>query len=225
MGNGCETRPKRLPKVRPAAFLVMSAPPIMVSAHLCRPSLGTHKMGENVSHRLLRIVFWSSLMLTLASLFALAVIDEHLKNTASPLGIVSFELCAFQFNCAAIPASWSSEAKVYAAMSLGLDYLFMLAYPTAISCGLWLLAKINPSKLQRPMILMAYMIWLAGLADAIENYYLFQMLLGQSIVSHQWPATLSATAKFVCLVPALVLWLFGMTQSALSSRKGAAAST
>ncbi|WP_339584972.1 acyltransferase family protein [Aquabacterium sp. G14] len=40
MGNGCETRPKHLPKVRPAAFLVMSAHPTMVSTHLCRPSLG-----------------------------------------------------------------------------------------------------------------------------------------------------------------------------------------
>jgi hypothetical protein len=29
----------RCPEVRPAAFLLISVPPIMVSAHLCRPSL------------------------------------------------------------------------------------------------------------------------------------------------------------------------------------------
>lgn len=40
MGNGRETRSKRLPQERSAAVPVMSAHPAMVSAHLCRPSLG-----------------------------------------------------------------------------------------------------------------------------------------------------------------------------------------
>ena len=39
MGNGRETRPQHLPEVRSAAIAVMSAHPIMVSTHLCRPSL------------------------------------------------------------------------------------------------------------------------------------------------------------------------------------------
>jgi hypothetical protein len=33
------------------------------------------------------------------------------------------------------------------------------------------------------------------------------MLLGHSVETHQWPATLAATFKFVCLGPALALWL------------------
>ena len=94
-----------------------------------------------MAHRFLRPLFWGSLVLTVACLFALAVIDEHLKNTVSPLGIISFELCAFQSACAVIPASWDAEAKLYASMGLGLDYLFMLTYSAAISCGLWLLVK------------------------------------------------------------------------------------
>jgi hypothetical protein len=178
-----------------------------------------------VAHRFLRPIFWGSLVLTAVGLFALAVIDEHLKNTASPLGIVSFELCAFQSTCAAIPASWDAEAKLYASMSLGLDYLFMLTYSTAISCGLWLLVKKGATTLRAPMVLMSYTIWLAGLADAVENYHLFQMLMEQPIVSHQWPATLSATVKFACLLPSLTLWLLGSVRSLLSSSEKQAAAT
>ena len=40
MGNGRETRAKRLPEERSTANPVMSVPSTMVSAHLCRPSLG-----------------------------------------------------------------------------------------------------------------------------------------------------------------------------------------
>ena len=177
-------------------------------------------------HRFLKYFFWASLVLTLATLFALAAIDEHLKNPVSPLGIVSFELCAFQSTCSAIQASWDAGARVYAAMSLGLDYLFMLAYPAAISCGLVLLLKKGGiSPLRRPVMLMVYAIWLAGISDAVENYHLFQMLLGQSVIIHQWPATLAATLKFACLVPALALWLFGMAKSALTSGVGQASAT
>lgn len=44
MGNGRETRPQHLPEVRSAAIAVMSAHPIMVSTHLCRPSLDLLRM-------------------------------------------------------------------------------------------------------------------------------------------------------------------------------------
>lgn len=181
---------------------------------------GAHMKEEDVPHRSSKVIFRVSLVLTLMSLIALAIIDEHLKTPVAPLGIVSFELCAFQSACSAITASWSAEAKVYAAMSLGLDYLFMLAYPAAISCGLWLLAEKKPSPQRKWMMVLACAIWLAGLADSVENYHFFQMLLGQPVVKHQWFATLSATAKFVCLVPALACWLFGSAKSALSSNKG-----
>ncbi len=178
-----------------------------------------------MAHRFLRPLFWGSLVLTLACLFALAVIDEHLKSTASPLGIVSFELCAFQSTCAAITASWDAETKLYASMSLGLDYLFMLTYSAAISCGLWLLVKRGATTLRTPMVLMSYTIWFAGLADVVENYHLFQMLMGQPIASHQWPATLSATVKFACLLPSLTLWLLGSVTSALSNSEKQAVAT
>ena len=47
MGNGRETHPKRMPQERPAAIPVMSVHPTMVSAHLCRPSLGGVARGAS----------------------------------------------------------------------------------------------------------------------------------------------------------------------------------
>lgn len=171
-----------------------------------------------VPHRFLRGLFLTSLLLALTSLGALAIIDEHLKSPASPLGIVSFELCAFRSTCSAITASWNAEAKNYAAMSLGLDYLFMMAYPAAISSGLWLLVKKESTLLRKPMTVMAHAIWFACIADAIENYHLFQMLMGQPIASHEWISTYSASAKFVCLVPALALCVLGAFRRVLKRR-------
>lgn len=162
-------------------------------------------MHINTQH--LRLWFWLSLVLTAASLAALGLIDTHLKNSAAPLGVVSFELCAYQASCDAITASWQSAQTSMAAMSLGLDYLFMVAYPATICFGLNLCAPSLPGPLRRLALLLAWGIWLAGAADALENYHLFQMLTGHPTADHGWPATVAATVKFAVLVPALVAWL------------------
>ena len=58
MGNGRKTCPKRLPKVRPAAIAVISAHPTMVSAHLCRPSLGD--IRAEADHQMLSMAFYET---------------------------------------------------------------------------------------------------------------------------------------------------------------------
>lgn len=167
----------------------------------------------------LRISFWLSVIISFASLAPLGMIDSYLKNALSPLGIVSFEFCAYQSNCEPIVASWTGTAHSMAAMSLGLDYLFMLAYSAAICFGLLLAAPNLPSALQRLALLFAWGIWIAGGADAIENYHLFQMLLGQPVAAHQWGAAAAATIKFAIVVPALVVWLLATLWPRLSSSK------
>lgn len=160
-----------------------------------------------MTQRALRLTYWISLAITFATLGALAIIDQHLKTPASPLGIVSFELCAYGSSCDAIASSWGGEAKLQAAMSLGLDYLFMLAYPATICCGLLLLEKQVPASLKMPAMVLAWVVWGAGMSDAVENYHLYQMLLGKPVIAHQWPATIAASIKFAILVPPLLAWL------------------
>lgn len=157
--------------------------------------------------RSLRAAYWISLSLAAASLAALGLIDQTLKGPLTPLGIVSYELCAYTVNCADMVASWQGRALVMAAMSLGLDYLFMVAYPAAICFGLLICKASLPGGWQRAATWLAALVWLAGLADAVENFHLFQMLTGQAISAHAWPASSAATFKFVLLVPALLLWI------------------
>jgi hypothetical protein len=166
----------------------------------------------------LRIVHWSSLTLAAVLLAALGIIDQHLKTQASPLGIVSFELCAHAAACQDMLAAWSPKAQLMAAMSLGLDYLFMLAYPVAIGSGLLLLAPRLPHTLGKCASWLAVLVCGAGLADAVENYHLFQMLAGSPVLAHQWSATLAASIKFVALLPPLLFWLLAALWRALPLR-------
>jgi len=167
----------------------------------------------------LRIGFWASLVIALAAFAVLCMIDIHLRKETSPLGIVSFELCAYQSSCEAITASWQGVTRSMVAKSLGLDYLFMLAYPAAICFGLLLFVSSLPGALQPITVLMAWGVWVAGAADAVENYHLFQMLIGRAAADHQWPATVAATIKFVFLAPALIGCLIAVTWDRISSRR------
>lgn len=167
----------------------------------------------------IRMAYWISLAVAAMSLTALGLIDQHLKGPITPLGIVSYQLCAYTANCADMVASWQGHTLTMAAMSLGLDYLFMVAYPAAICFGLLVCAGSLSGIWQRLAMWLAAVVWLAGLADAIENYHLFQMLTGHPLTDHAWPAAVAATLKFVVLVPALLLWLWGSIRHLSATRR------
>lgn len=162
-----------------------------------------------MSPRWLRMATWVSAIVALAALGVLAAIDRHLRGVTTPLGIVSYELCAYGGTCDAITASWQGRTRDLALFSLGFDYLFMVAYPAAISLVLWRVRMTLPPVLRGAVPLLAGGIWLAGALDAIENYHLFQLLAGGPGTRHAWPATCAATIKFLLIVPALAVCLVG----------------
>jgi len=142
---------------------------------------------------------WISLALTLGTFGALAAIDVHLRNVVSPQGIVSFELCAYTGSCRAIVDAWGPVGQVWAALSLGVDYLFMFLYPATIFLGLTLVAEHVPDRLQAFTRVAAWAVWGAGAADALENYCLAQMLVSPAADGYAWPAAMFATVKFIVL--------------------------
>ena len=77
-------------------------------------------------------VFLSFLALTLVLMFVLLRIDVPLQTTAAPKGIVSYELAGSVDGAQRILDSWNPTARLYAAFSLGLDYLYMPAYAIVI---------------------------------------------------------------------------------------------
>ena len=152
---------------------------------------------------------WISVLLMLATLGALVAIDLHLRNTVSPQGIVSFELCAYTGSCRAIVEAWGPVGQVWAALSLGVDYLFMFLYPATMFLGLMLVVVHVPERLKMLTTGAALAVWVAGAADALENYCLAQMLVNPAAGVHAWPAALFATIKFVVL-GATLGWLLLM---------------
>jgi hypothetical protein len=163
----------------------------------------------------------AALAFSLAAFAALVAIDLSLRNAAAPNGIVSFELCAYAGSCLAILDAWDPTARLMAALSLGLDYLFMVAYPAAICFGLLLLVPRVPASLQGLTRAAAWLSWVAGGADALENYCLARMLLAPEAQQYAWPAAIFATVKFAVLGTTLA-WLAWACLRYAGSRQQAA---
>jgi hypothetical protein len=164
---------------------------------------------------------WISVLLMLATLGALIAIDLNLRNPVSPQGIVSFELCAYTGSCRAIVEAWGPVGQVWAALSLGLDYLFMLLYPATIFLALALVVVHVPERLKMLTTGAALAVWGAGAADALENYCLAQMLVNPAAGGYAWPAAIFATIKFIVLGATLGWWLLMYVRFARGSARAA----
>jgi hypothetical protein len=164
-------------------------------------------MSDDTRRELGKILCRISLLLMLATLGALIAIDLHLRNPVSPQGIASFELCAYAGSCRAIVEAWGGGGQVWAALSLGLDYLLMFLYSTTIFLGLLLVVEHVPQRLRMLTSGAAWAVWVAGAADAAENYCLTQMLVNPAADGCAWPASIVATIKFVVLGVTLGWWL------------------
>ena len=112
---------------------------------------------------------------------ALRILDVPLRTAVAPRGIVSFELAKDAAASRQILASWNARAKMHAALSLGLDYLFLIVYAVFLSLACVQIGK----ALQHRSPLLAYLggilAWaqlLAAILDAVENLALISLLLG-----------------------------------------------
>jgi hypothetical protein len=97
-------------------------------------------------------------------------------------------------------ASWGPEGRISAALSLGLDYLFIVAYVLAIGMGCSLVSRSlgkNFGIFAKLGLILAQLQIVAGLSDAVENYALIRILLGTSQLWWAVIAQRSAMVKFV----------------------------
>ena len=143
---------------------------------------------------------------------ALLRIDVPLQTTAAPQGIVSYEMAGSVDGAQRILDSWDPTARLYAAFSLGLDYLYMPAYGIVIGLACAWAAELW-CKRRRWLALagvgLAWGLMVAALCDAVENVALVTMLL--SGVRAPWPAVAfgCATVKFALIGAGLVYTLIG----------------
>jgi hypothetical protein len=158
-------------------------------------------------------VFVTFLVLTLVVMWVLSTVDEPLKTDAAPQGIISYELAGSVPCAQEILDSWDASALAHAGFSLGFDYVYLLAYSTAIGLACVWLADALSGRWRRLAWLglwLAWGQWLAALLDAVENASLLAMLLGS--VQSPWPqvARWCAAPKFALVALGLLYVALGL---------------
>ncbi len=141
-------------------------------------------------------------LLSFVLLITLNRIDLHLKTDAAPQGIISFELASNPDVSQQMIQSWDGAAKMYAAFSLGIDYLFMISYALFLSLLCMLLAnKFSEKRFHyNAGILLSYGLWLAAVLDAVENFALFRLLFGSTNTLYSGLAAGCAGVKFILVL-------------------------
>ena len=153
--------------------------------------------------------FITFLFLTLILFTIFRVLDKPLQTDYAPSGIVSFELAGTNQNAAHMVLTWSEEAVLHASFGLGIDYLFMPIYAFALASGTLLAAGRHSGWLKSLGVVAGYGAFAAALFDAVENFALFQILLGAFDSSYPAIAAACATIKFSLLLFGLLYAVLG----------------
>ena len=141
-------------------------------------------------------------IITIIVFAALRTFDAHLNNETTPSGIVSFEFAKDIDTANRIINSWDENAKLNAGLSLGIDYLFLVAYSLFFSISVLLISNNvhNKFTLMRYIgMTFAFLLLIAGLCDAIENYALIKLLLGSENTIYPPIAYYFASIKFIII--------------------------
>lgn len=159
-----------------------------------------------------RQIFPIALVLTLLIMVVLTWVGEPLTTLVAPNGIVSYEFAGSVSRAGEILNSWGEAGRLHAAFSLGLDFLFIVAYATTIGLAcVWAGEILNKRRwpLSGVGLLLAWGVCLAGVLDGIENVSLVVMLLVS--VSSPWPqlAAACAAVKFLLVALALLYAAYG----------------
>ena len=165
-----------------------------------------------ISKSVQKKAFIVMLILSIAIMVSLSMIDTELKSPEAPNGIVSYELAWTVDKAASIVQAWGPKGRVYAALSLGLDYLFLICYAAAIALGCALIAQQfgeNRVNLAALGCLLAWAQLPAAILDAIENFGLIKILLGSG--ASLWPvlAGVCASIKFALVALGLIYVFLG----------------
>ena len=151
-----------------------------------------------------KTVFWILFVVTVGVMICMQNTSTPLETDAAPLGIVSFELAGDLESAQKMIQSWGQEARIYAGLGLGLDYLYMVFYSCTIALGCVILSRTYTTELFiRIGITLAGLQFCAALLDCVENYALINILFGS--VNEIWPPI----AKW-CAIPKFVLVILGL---------------
>ncbi len=128
------------------------------------------------------------------------VLDPPLRKAASPWGMFSLQLAWRPTTVSAILGSWKQAEKVYAAFSLGFDFLFILCYAFVLGIGTQIASERLGQRFSGMGRTFGWGVILAVLLDVSENILLFVIMTRGNFPPYALFASLAATLKFLLLL-------------------------
>ena len=158
-----------------------------------------------------------SIFLTFISAIISMVSTSNLEKITSH-AIIAWELAGSGAQSGKLMTAWGPEGLRLAGFCLGIDFLFIAAYVTAISLAcLWARDGFeeNGWPLAGMGLVLSIAMIVAGVFDSIENYALLQQLLHGADDSWAFTARMLALAKFFIVILSLAFSSLG----AIAQRK------
>jgi len=117
------------------------------------------------------------------------------------------DIVQFELNAEQVIKFWDEVARIRAAFSLGLDFLFLVIYSNTIALACIGAAKVLQAR-QLPLVtvgtLLAWGQWLAALLDGVENIALVNILFSSVITPWSQLAKWCAISKFSLVILGLL---------------------
>ena len=125
-----------------------------------------------------------------------------LRTDKVPRGIGDLELAGTEECAAKVLDEWKGERIHVAIVNTLLDFLFIPCYTTALALIFFWLASVTKSVPVLPVILLvwAWLMWVAGILDVIENLCMLGMLTTSANAILARVAQVCATVKFVITI-------------------------
>jgi hypothetical protein len=166
---------------------------------------------EKIPTQYRKRIYWTMFVFTLFVSITLTLLGSDLKGyidnngqPVTPHGIGSFELIRNAEEADRILHFWGTAGKISAAFNIGFDYLFIFAYANTIALGcVWIAAALQKRKFKifaMAGILFAWLQWLAGVLDCIENAAMMKVLF-------HGPTDMLAQISRWCAIPKFTLAL------------------
>ncbi len=153
--------------------------------------------------------YYLHIAITLLVIVIIKIIDTHIKTDVCN-DIAAFELARDFDTSQAMVNAWTDNAKLWVAFDLGFDYLFILLYVSFIIIStqkvITKIAQKSTLWIKIGKILM-YAQLVAGMFDALENYFLFKILLGAQNPAYPQYAFWFASIKFILVAFGLLYLL------------------
>jgi len=165
-----------------------------------------------------RMLYVSS-AITLPLIGVMNLIDRHLINSQAVHGIISFELAGNFRHSQQLLASWNASAKVWAGLSLGVDYLFIAAYSLFLALCCYKIATgflLKKRFFYHLGMSLSWLIFVAALLDIIENYSLIRLLFGSQASFFSGLAFYCAGLKFILISFGIIYIVWALLRFGLS---------